>query len=520
MQALADRSRGRRDKGHTNPDTTPILWRTFTPVCACNKEALIIPLVSFYFATMMRTLILTLLTTLWPAFLTDAAVEQTTFPPPGSSNAIVLNFRGAPIGQVLDYLAEAAGFVINRDTDLKGNVDMWSKTPVSRDEAYQLLNSALKRDGYAVTRNGRTLNIISLESAKSADLEVFTNNDPQSVAKSDAMITQIIPVRYANAGQIIKNLETLLPTSATLSANESANSVILVATQTQVRRMLRIIKALDASFTTAASIRVFALRHANAKQLSTVVQQLLPSQSIQGSTTIGQFGGGGDPFGGLGTFDGQAGSQGAGDDAGNTSSKGAKGQSVVATADDFSNSLIVRAAPEAINTISGIVRQLDQPTSGVTELRVFRLVNADPTEISDQLGELFPDDSRSSSGQTSGGFSFGGPGPGRSAQAGDESGIGSRTRMKSRVLSVPDLRSDSLVVGAAASLMPQIARLIEQLDSNSSRKEVVRVYQIKSARAQQVTQLLQDLFKRNNTAQNITETASQQQDPLLARQTQ
>ena len=378
-----------------------------------------------------------------------------------------------------------------------------------------MLNSALKRDGYAITRNGRTLNIVSLESAKSADLEVFTSNDPQSVTKSDAMITQVIPVRYADVGQIIKNLETLLPTSATLSANESANSAILVASQTQVRRMLRIIKALDMSFTTATSIRVFALRHADAKQLSTVVQQMFPSQSIQGSTTIGQFGGGGAPFGGPGTFEDQTGSQGAGDDAGNTSSKGAKGQSVVATADEFSNSLIVRAAPEAINTISGIVRQLDQPTAGVTELRVFRLVNADPSEISDQLGQLFPDESRSNSGQNSGGFSFGGP-----AQAGDESGTGNRSKMKSRVLSVPDLRSDSLIVGAAASLMPQIARLIEQLDSNSARKEVVRVYQIKSARAQQVTQVLQDLFKRNNAAQNTTGTASQQQDPLLARQTQ
>lgn len=57
--------------------------------------------------------------------------------------------------------------------------------------------------------------------------------------------------------------------------------------------------------------------------------------------------------------------------------------------------------------------------------------------------------------------------------------------MKSRVLGGRDQRSDSLVVGAAASLMPQIPRLIEELDSNSARKIVVRVYQMKSANAQQ-----------------------------------
>ncbi len=73
------------------------------------------------------------------------------------------------------------------------------------------------------------------------------------------MVTQIIPVKYANVTQLVPNLELLLPTTATLSANESANSLILVATKTDIKRMLKIISALDTSIASVSSIRVIPL---------------------------------------------------------------------------------------------------------------------------------------------------------------------------------------------------------------------------------------------------------------------
>jgi general secretion pathway protein D len=148
---------------------------------------------------------------------------------PLPEGAMRMNFRGAPLNLVLDYLSDAAGFIINKETEVRGTVDVWSKEPVSKEEAVQLLNSVLKKNGYAVTRNGRILTIISLETAKTADLEVVTGSDPEVVDRSDEVVTQIIPVRYASATQLMNNLQVLLPTSANLSVNESANSLILVA---------------------------------------------------------------------------------------------------------------------------------------------------------------------------------------------------------------------------------------------------------------------------------------------------
>src|SRR5712692_6335226 len=52
-----------------------------------------------------------------------------------------LNFRGVPLEMVLNYLSDAAGFIIVLDTKVEGKVDVWSNQPLNKDEAVDLLNT-------------------------------------------------------------------------------------------------------------------------------------------------------------------------------------------------------------------------------------------------------------------------------------------------------------------------------------------------------------------------------------------
>src|SRR5579859_4771835 len=186
-----------------------------------------------------------------------------------STNGLHLNFHSAPLGLVLDYLSDAAGFIINKEADVKGTVDVWSKEPVSKEDAVKLLNSVLRKNGYGVTRDGRILTIVSLEGIKTSDLDINQGDKWEDMEKGDEVVTQIIPVRYANATQLMNNLQVLLPTTANISVNESANTLILVATKTDIRRMLRIVRALDTSIASVSSIKVFPLRYAYANNSAT-----------------------------------------------------------------------------------------------------------------------------------------------------------------------------------------------------------------------------------------------------------
>lgn len=427
-------------------------------------------------------------TTNAPAAKPDSEVELTTAPAGNGTNApLRMNFRGAPLNLVLDYLSDAAGFIINKETEVRGTVDVWSKHPLTREEAVELLNSVLRKNGYAVTRNGRILTIVNLDEAKTADLEIVSGSDPGAVERSDEIVTQIIPVRHANVTQLMNNLQVLLPTTATLSVNESANSLILVATKTDIRRMLKIIKALDTSIASVSSIRVFPLEYADARQLATVVQQLFAptTTGAAGNNPRAQmfnmFRGGG-----------PGGPGGAPNAAGNQAGANAAASRVVASADEYSNSLVVSAAPDLMATIEDMVEQIDKPMSDITELRVFKLVNADPLELAEQFAQVFPDETRTQGNNNRNQrFRFGGAtAQGQSSE---------RSRLRTRVIAVPDQRTSSLIVTASADLMPQIEEMITQLDSSPAKKEKVAVFELQNADPADVYQIMQDLFNRNNT---------------------
>ena len=431
-----------------------------------------------------------------------------------NTNGMRLNFHGAPLSLVLDYLSDAAGFIINKETDVRGTVEVWSKEPLTKDEAVEVLNSVLKKNGCAVIRNGRILTIVAQDTAKTKDLPVVTGNDPDEVERGDEVVTQIIAVKYADVSQLVPNLELLLPTTATLSANQSANSLILVATKTDIKRMLKIITALDTSISSVSSIRVIPLKYADAKETATLIGTLFTSQGgSQGANNAGRGGlfsmlaGGGGPFGGGGPggFGGRSGGGGGGRSGGGSSGgvSGASAAKVVAVGDDRSNSLVVSAPADLLTTIETMVKEIDQEVSDVTELRVFRLVNADPAETADQLAQLFPDPTTSGAGGQ-GGTPFSFFRGGRSGNSSTAANNSDRAKKMGRVLAVSDPRTSSLIVTASKTLMPQIADMIAELDSDKGRKEVVGFYDLQNANPQDVYNNLQDLFQRNNVRPQST----------------
>src|SRR5215207_2975826 len=79
----------------------------------------------------------------------DGLAQAPILPAPPKNTAkavpggIVLNFQGAALTDVLNYLSEAAGFVIVQETPVSGTVNVVSRQAVNAEEAVDLLNAVL-----------------------------------------------------------------------------------------------------------------------------------------------------------------------------------------------------------------------------------------------------------------------------------------------------------------------------------------------------------------------------------------
>jgi general secretion pathway protein D len=371
-----------------------------------------------------------------------------------------------------------------------------------------LLNTVLAKNGYAAIRNGRTLRIISRDDARTKDVPVRSGREPEEITKSEEMVTQIIPVRYASAAQLIQNLQPLIPSYArdSFTANESGNSLLLTATKTDVRRIVEIVKALDDSISSTSNLRVFPLKYADAKTLAAAIKELFTVQATQqggGNNRGGNFGGFG---GGPGGFPGFGGQGGGGGGRGNRNASTTASIKVNAVADEESNSLIVSASEDVMPSIEKLIEQLDVASTDITELRVFRLFNADPLEMADLFTELFPDETNSRNGsQNQGGFQFGGfrggPFGGGGNNRNNQANSSERQKKKGRVSAVADQRTSSLIVSAASELMPQIEEMIKQLDQPAKQQKVF-VYSLENADVDQVQTILRDMFERSGSTAN------------------
>lgn len=440
----------------------------------------------------------------------QAALPETPNTAPSSDavegEGLRMNFRNVPLEMVLEYMSEAAGFAIIAETDVSGTVSVWNNQPLNKDQAVALLDSILIEKGYTAVRVGDTLKIISKSDARTENLPVRTGSDPQEIARSDRMITQIIPVRYTGAIELIENLEPLLPEEASMSANESSNAIVLTGTENSIRRVAEIIQALDTSISGISQVKVFPLRYSDATELAKVVKELFetPQQSSRSRSSSR----GGPPSFRFGSRGGDSGS--SSNSRSTTDSEALQAASrVVAVADERTNALVVSAPDEYMPTIIQLVAEVDTNVEDITELRVFPLEFADAYEMSEILKNLFDENASSNQSQSRGSsFRFGRGGPpgfgsssssSRSSNNNDES---ARMQAMTRVMAVPDPRTNSVIVSAAANLMTQIERMVQQLDSDSSRKQKVFVYNLDNAEVENVATILRGMFESQSTMMN------------------
>jgi general secretion pathway protein D len=384
---------------------------------------------------------------------------------------------------VLDYLSEAAGFIIDLQTDVKGQVDVWSSQPLNRAEAVDVLNSVLNRNGYAAIRHGRTLTIVTREDARRMNIPVISGGDPGDIPATDEVVTQIIPVRFINATQLTADLQPLLPSQASMTANEGGNAIVITDTQANIRRMAEIVRALDTAISATSAVRVFPLQYADAKALATVVTDLFQSQDTQQRT--------GNPMQQFFRGQGQRGNQEATTPSGRVATP-----RVVATADERSNSLVVSAPEDHMPVIEDLVHDVDTNVEDITEVRVFRLQYADAQETADLLTSLFPDTTTTTQ-NVRGQVQFGRGGP-QAALAAAAAAPSARIQMQTRVTAVPDHRTGSVVVSAARNIMEQIAQMIEVLDADPARQQKVFVFDVENTDPLVVQEVLQNLFPNQN----------------------
>lgn len=262
---------------------------------------------------------------------------------------ITLNFVNTDI----EAVAAAVGQVTKRnfliDPRVKGTVNIVSSRPVPASALYDIFLSALRLQGFAaVEANGVTK--IMLEADAKLHLSGVT---ARNSAGGDRLRTQIYTLKYASANQLLPVLRPIISPANTIVAYPNNNSLVITDYADNLRRIDRIIDALDRPG--AGEPVVIPLRYAAAAEMAQTLGRLL----AEGAVAPGQ------PSGGDSTT------------------------RVVIVPDARTNSIVVRSEnPERIARVESIVKQLDVPTGAGGNIHVIYLKNAEATRVAQTLRSI------------------------------------------------------------------------------------------------------------------------------------
>ena len=370
---------------------------------------------------------------------------------PAAADGILLNFQDTSVDAVLEYLSEAAGFVVVKDAPIEGRITIMSRQTLNAEETVTLLNTVLKEKGYAAIRAGRTLKIVPLDEAKKSNVPVQSGNDPSAITPSDRLVTQIIPLRFVDAVRLKADIASLIPEYADLAANASSNALILTDTEANVRRVVEIVRALDTSVSAVADIRVVQLKYANATNAAKLINELFSqeeaTQQQQGrqQPAFRRFRAPGD----------QA-------DAGE---ENPRTQRITASSDDRTNAVVVSGPPDVLDVVEKVLHDLDSNPTAEQAVFIYHVKNAKAANLETVLNNLFTQRQTTAGGRDQGQTQ--GAGRGGFAQLMSQlptAASQSASDLVGQVYVVADADSNSLMVMTASKNFDAVRSIVTELD--------------------------------------------------------
>ena len=198
----------------------------------------------------------------------------------GNSNkTISMDFDQVDIKVFIKFISELTGknFVI--DDKVRGKVTVLSPSKISVEEAYKVFESVLEVNGFTTVPAGKVIKVVPSVEARQKSVEL--RRAPLFVPRpNDRIITQILPLLYAEAQEVRKLLAPLVSKQGVVIAYDPTDILIITDFQSNIQRLLSIVEEIDVEFQDA-TITVVPLEYASSESLSATVSGLLESRQKQ-----------------------------------------------------------------------------------------------------------------------------------------------------------------------------------------------------------------------------------------------
>ncbi|MDM8515770.1 type II secretion system secretin GspD [Desulfobacterales bacterium HSG16] len=290
-----------------------------------------------------------------PAYCADKKLEPLDSNHKGD-RAVSLDFNDVDIGLLIKFISELTGKNFIVDKRVKGKVTVISSSRISIAEAYKVFESVLEVHGFTAVEAGEVTKIISSPDARSKNIETLLKNEARS--PEDKVVTQIIPLRYADPNDIKRLFSPLISKGSVILAYQPTNTLMVTDIYSNIKRLMKILDQIDVTGV-GQEISVISLEFADSQKLVKILTTVF-KQARKGKKGV------------------------------------TSGDNIRFVADERTNSLILLASEDNTVRIRKLIDRLDREVPrGKEKIHVYYLENATAEDLAKVLQSLSGKQNRS-----------------------------------------------------------------------------------------------------------------------------
>jgi len=205
----------------------------------------------------------------------DAGVNLPVLTNPGMADELVsVNFDQVDIRIMIKTIGDITGINFVVDDSVRGTVTVMSPTKIRLGEIYKVLESILEVKGYAAVPAGDLVKIVPRAEATRRNLQVRIGSKPSEIPESDSIVTQIIPLKYADVTEVSQIIKPLLATGSHMATYPRTNSILITDASSNIHHVAKIIQKLDVTGS-KEQVAVIGLEYASAQVLSEQITSIM-----------------------------------------------------------------------------------------------------------------------------------------------------------------------------------------------------------------------------------------------------
>lgn len=214
---------------------------------------------------------------LWIAPTAQAQVAPPLSAQEGQQDRLInLNFRDAPLDQILDFYSQLTGRTMIRSPGISATITLRGQTRLTETEALQAIESALAMHNVALVPMGeRFLRVVQPTAVKQEGLTILSEIPEDPLPDTDQLFSLVISLQHLELGEIQPVLQQLIHGYGSIQPLERMNSFMVTDTGANINRILQVVGFMDTPIEVREELYVRRINFAEAGQIASRLNEFI-----------------------------------------------------------------------------------------------------------------------------------------------------------------------------------------------------------------------------------------------------